>query len=262
MPEFDHNELEGRAALITGSTAGGMGRSTALTLAGHGADIVLNYGTNRRDAEADKAAEAVRAAIEGMGRRVLLIKADTRKPDEVSAMVKKAVEEFGKIDILVNNAGGGWNPKDLTDTSLEQFQDVIEAEVYGAFNCIRECLPVMRANGWGRIVNIGVFEAGHWAAEHFGPVEVALGKGARALLTRHLALKERKHNITVNLVNPGPGHTAHLESVKKAASFAGRSQEWKDRNKATPQDIAEAVLFLCTEQARFVTGSHITFSIE
>lgn len=254
--------LEDRVALITGSTGGGMGRSTAFTLAGHGADIILNYGTNRRDAEVDKAAEAVRAAIEGMGKQVLLIKADTRKPDEVSAMVKKAVEKFGKIDILVNNAGGGWNPKDLTETSFEQFQDVIEAEVHGAFNCIRESLPVMRANGWGRIVNIGVFGAGHWAAEDFGPLEYALGKGARALLTRHLAFKERKHNITVNLINPGPGHTAHLESVDEAVSFAGRSQEWKQRNKATPQDIAEAVLFLCSEQARFITGSHITFSIE
>jgi len=262
MVEIEHPDLKGKVALVTGSTSGGMGRSTAFTLAKHGAAIVLNYGTNRSDTVADKEAEAVRATIESMGRQVLLIKADTRKPAEVSMMVKKVMERFGRIDILVNNAGGGWNPESLTDTPFEQLQNVIEAEVYGALNCIRECLPVMRANDWGRIVNLGVFGAGHWAAENFGPIEYALGKGARALLTRHLALKERKYNITVNLINPGPGHTAHFESIQEAVSAMEHSQLWGKRKQATPQDIAEAVLFLCSEQARFITGSHIAFSIE
>ena len=262
MTIIDQPDLSGRVAFVTGSTGGGMGRSTALTLAKHGADIILNYGTNRRDAEADRAAKEVRATVESMGIRVLLLKADTRKPDEVAVMVKKAVDKFGKIDILVNNAGGGWNPRDISETTFEQIQNVIEAEAYGAINCIRECLPLMRKTGWGRIINIGVFDAGQWAAEDFGPVEYALGKGARALLTRHLALKERKHNITVNLVNPGPGHTSHFSSVEDAISALEHSRQWQERTKATPQDIAGVVLFLCSEQARFITGSHIAFSVE
>jgi 3-oxoacyl-[acyl-carrier protein] reductase len=252
-------ELEGRVALITGSTGGGMGRSTAFTLAKNGADIVLNYGTNRIGAEADEASKEVEKAIQDLGRRVTLVKADTRRADEVSAMVKKAVEEFGKIDILVNNAGGGWEPKDITKIPPEQFHRVVEAEIYGAFYCIRECLPIMRKNHWGRIINLGMSDAGYWAGS---PVEYALGKAGRALLTRHLAHEERKYNITVNLINPGPGHTAHIDTVEKALSLADRSEEWKSRKQATPQDIAEAILFLCTEQARFITGSHITFSVE
>lgn len=255
-------KLKGRVALITGSTSGGMGRSTAFTLAKNGADIVLNYGTNRRDAEADKAGKMVEKAIQDLGRRVILVKTDTKKADEVSAMVKRAVNEFGKIDILVNNAGGGWEPKDITEIPPEQFREVIEAEIDGVFHCIRECLPIMRKNRWGRIINLGIIGAGYWAAEDFGPAEYAIGKGGRALLTRHLALKERKYNITVNLINPGPGHTAHIGTIEKALSFAGRCEEWKSRKQVTPQDIAEAILFLCTEQARFITGSHITFSIE
>lgn len=254
--------LTGRVALITGSTGGGMGRSIAFTLARNGAHIVLNYGTNRRDAEADKTAEEVRNAIEKLGVRALLFKTDTRNADEVSAMVKQAVKELKKIDILVNNAGGAWNPKDIAETPPEQFKEVIEAEINGAFNCIRECLPIMRKNRWGRIINIGAFDAGHWAAPGSAPVEYAIGKGARALLTRHLAFKERAHEITVNLVNPGSGHTAHLETVEKALAFSERSSEWEKRKEATPQDIAEAILFLCSEQARFITGSHIEFSIE
>jgi 3-oxoacyl-[acyl-carrier protein] reductase len=177
-------------------------------------------------------------------------------------MVKQALDRFGKIDILLNNAGGGWNPKDITETPIEQFREVIEAEINGAFNCIRECLPIMRKNRWGRIINLGAFDAGSWAAEDGGPVEYALGKSGRAILTRHLAFKERKYNITINLINPGPGHTPAFGTIDKALLFANRSEEWKSRKQATPQDIAEAILFLCTEQARFITGSHITFSIE
>ena len=254
--------LKGRVAIITGSTSGGMGRSTAFTLAKNGADIVLNYGTNRRNTEADEAAKMIEKAIQDLGRRVILVKADTKKADEVTAMVKKAINEFGKIDILINNAGRGWNPKDITETPPGQFREVIEAEIDGAFNCIRECLPIMRKNHWGRIISLGIIGAGYWAADDFGPVEYAIGKAGRALLTRHLALKERKYNITVNLINPGPGHTAHIGTIEKALSFTKQCGEWKSRKQATPQDIAEAILFLCTEQARFITGSHITFSIE
>jgi 3-oxoacyl-[acyl-carrier protein] reductase len=251
--------LEGRVALITGSTSGGMGRSTAFTLAKNGADIVLKYGTNRRDAEADKASKEVEEAVQRMGRRVVLAKADTANADEVSAMVQTAVKELGKIDILVNNAGGAWDNKDIAEVAPDHFRRVLAAELDGAFHCIRECLPIMRKNGWGRIISLGIVGAGR---KGFSPVDYCIGKGGRALLTDAIALKERRHNITVNMINPGGGHTAHLSSIGKALTFAERCEEWRSRKKATPQDIAEAVLFLCTEQARFITGSHITFSID
>lgn len=254
--------LENRVALITGSGGSGMGRSTALTLARHGADIVLNYGTNRRDAAADNAAQTVEAAVRALGQRVLTVKADTKHVDEVDAMVAQAVDVFGGVDILVNNASGLWAPQDITETQPEQFSEVLAAEIEGAFYCIRACLPQMRKKRWGRIINLGAFDAGRWAAEDFGPIDYAIGKAGRALLTRHLALKERAYNITVNLVNPGPGHTAHFESVEQASAFAAHNEAWSTRTKVTPQDVAEAILFLCSDQARFITGSHIAFSLE
>ena len=143
-----------------------------------------------------------------------------------------------------------------------QFKEVLEAEITGAFHCIRECLPIMRKNQWGRIINLGIIDAGYWAADGPSPIEYAIGKAGRVLLTRHLALKEREYNITVNMVNPGPGHTAPFDTIGQALSYSDHSDQWKSRKTATPQDIADAVLFLCTEQARFMTGSHITFSIE
>ena len=251
--------LEGRVALVTGSTGGGMGRSIALTLAAHGADIVLNHGTHRCDSEADAAAEAIVQAIYAMGSRARFVKADTRKAGEVEEMVRQAQETFGRIDILVNNAGGAWLPGDITDADPEAFRDVIEAEAFGAFLCTRACLPLMRQQAWGRIVSLGAYDAGIWAD---GPLSYAIGKGSRALMTRHLALQERKHNITVNLVNPGPGHTFAFGSLDVALSYARHEAAWQERQKATPQDIADAVLFLCREEARFITGSHLAFSID
>jgi len=250
--------LSGRVALITGSTGGGIGRSIALTLASNGADITLNYGTHRTDSAA---AQAVQAAVENMGRKAQFIRADTRRAAEVENMVKQVIDTFGKVDILVNNAGGGWDPHDITELSPEQFRSEIAAEIDGAFYCVRACLPNMRRQQWGRIINLGAFGAGHWAAEHGEPLEFAIGKGGRALLTRHLALKERQHNITVNLINPGPGHTPHFESLDDALQHVQHEPVWLERQHATPQDIADAVLFLCTEQARFITGSHINFAI-
>lgn len=253
--------LKGRTALITGATGGGMGRSCAFTLANQGCNIVLNYGTNRQDTAADKKAHAVKEKIEAMGRKVLLAKADTKNSTEVSLMVQKAVEKFEKIDILVNNAGAPWYPKEITEIPPEQIRLVLQAEIDGVFNCIRECLPIMRKNQWGRIITIGAYKAGSWAAKDFGPIEYAIGKAGRALLTEHLALKERKHNITVNMVNPGPGHTAHID-IDTAVTYVDHSDQWINRKKSTPQDIAEAVLFLCTENARFITGTDVTFSTE
>jgi 3-oxoacyl-[acyl-carrier protein] reductase len=247
---------------VTGSTGGGMGRSIALTLAQNGADIVLNYGTNRDSGAVRENALSIVQAVESMGRQALLIHADTRDPYEVRAMVLEAVARFGKIDILVNNAGGGWLPGDIAEKPPKQFRDVVAAEVDGAFLCIQACLPIMRENHWGRIINLGAFKAGTWAAEGGEPVDYAIGKAGRAILTRHLALRERQHNITVNLINPGPEHTAHFESTEQALSYLAHGDDWQARTRATPQDIAEAVLFLCSEAARFITGSHIAFSIE
>ena len=110
-----------------------MGRSTALTLAGRGADVVLNYGTHRRGAKAAQAAKAVEKAVRDLGRRAIIVQADTTNADEVRAMVDTAVRELGKIDILVNNAGGDWGIRDYTEIDPEHWRQVLAAEIDGAF---------------------------------------------------------------------------------------------------------------------------------
>ncbi|MBT3266405.1 SDR family oxidoreductase [Candidatus Poribacteria bacterium] len=252
-------DLQGRIALITGSTAGGIGRSTAITLAGRGADIVLNYGTNRADDDADHQARVVEAAIRDLGRRVLLVKADTRDGDAVTDMVGQAVDEFGKLDIVVANASGAWNFKGITEMTLEEFRDGMDAELHGAYALVHACLPVMRRNRWGRIVLLGVYGAGIDARD---PADFHIGKGARHLLAQHLARQERPHNITANLVSPGAGHTEHFGTMDEALTYAAHGDEWSRRERCTPQDIADAIAYLCSEQGRFVNGSQLSFAIE
>jgi len=132
-----------------------MGRSTAFVLANNGADIVLNFGTFHRDTEADKDAKKVEIVIKDMGRRVVLVKADTKREDEVSTMVEKVLSEFGKIDILINNAGGGWEPRDYTEIPFEHWKEVLSAEIDGAFLTMKHIVPGMRKRKWGRIIHIG-----------------------------------------------------------------------------------------------------------
>src|SRR5437016_2635828 len=151
--------LKGRVALVTGSTGEGMGRSIALTLAREGADVVLNHGTNRRTSAANN--RRLVKAVEALGSRAIVVRADTAKGDDVRKMFLRAGQELGPVDILVNNAGGSWDPRqDITKVEDDAWQGVLRAEIDGMFHTIRAALPGMRRRRWGRIVNIGMTGSG------------------------------------------------------------------------------------------------------
>jgi NAD(P)-dependent dehydrogenase (short-subunit alcohol dehydrogenase family) len=247
--------FEGKVALITGSTSTGMGRSIAFTLAQKGADIVLNYGTSRRDAEADEAAAKVEAAIREMGRRVLLVKADTRKDGEVSEMVKRAETDLGKIDILVNNAGGEWNVKDYTEIEPDHWRDVVSAEIDGVFLPMKYAVPGMRERGWGRIIQLGMTRVLHLQTMKNLAPDYCLGKAARAWMTTAFGIQEFDNGITVNIIEPGLTSHMKLDEALKAAK--GDLDDWRQRDKSTAHDVAEIVAFLCSDAGRFVSGSSI-----
>jgi len=246
---------EGKVALITGSTGEGMGRSTAFVLANNGADIVLNFGTFHSDAEAEKNAKKVEKAIKDMGRRVLVVKADTKREDKVSAMVEKSLSEFGKIDILINNAGGGWQPRDYTEIPFEHFKEVLSAEIDGVFLTMKHIVPGMRENKWGRIIHIGM--DGVLQQQNMAGVapDYCLGKAARAWMTTAFGLQEFKQGITVNCIEPGPTTHMSFEDALKAAN--GDHSNWQQRDSACAHDVAETIAFLCCEAARFISGSTI-----
>ena len=241
--------LRNRVALITGSTGEGMGRSIALTLGREGARAVLNYGTEHPNNML--AAEKVLEEIRELGGKGYAIKADTREEDEVRAMVEGVVRLYGQVDFLICNAGGGWEKRDITEIDQEQWRSVIKAEIDGVFYCAKHVLPHMRRAHFGRIIAVGMSGAERKSGP---PYDYVLGKAARALLLRSLAVDEIANGITCNVV--APGHMAHI-TLKQAVEAAKRSPTLKRRTNSSPQDVAEVVRFLCSEEGSFVTGSVI-----
>ncbi len=242
--------LGGRVALVTGSTGQGMGRSIALTLAREGADVVLNTGTNRRTSASSN--RRLLGAIQSLGARAILIEAKTHERRAVRTMFARARRELGPVDILVNNAGGRWDPvKDLTKVDDPFWRDVLRAEIDGMFTTIQAALPDMRRRRWGRIVNLGMERSEEFMEP---PYDYTVGKIARHGLTRILSEVEIPHGVTVNAVAPGyiPEFTfaQALEAVR-------HGKAWTRRAYGTPQDVAELVAWLCTEEARFVKGAII-----
>ena len=236
-------ELDGRVALVTGASGGGMGRSIALTLARDGADIVLNYRNNL------ERAKEVAAAIEALGRTVYLHQADTEDPDAVFAMVQAADSEFGHVDIAICSAGGAWKVQDFVDIEPDHWRAVMRGEVDSAYGLIRATLPGMRERGWGRIVMIGGLRADDWTyGPPDGPLDYPLGKAARHWLARTLGPRERANGITINAVAPGPIEHVEFDEALRLAK-EGPSGE------ITPQHVAEVISYLCSERAAHVTGA-------
>ena len=242
--------LRGRVALVTGSTGEGMGRSIALTLAREGADVVLNHGTNRRTSATNN--RRLVKAIEGLGTRAIVVRDDTAKGDEVRKMFTRAEQELGPVDILVNNAGGSWDPRqDITKVDDAAWQGVLRAEIDGMFHTIRAALPHMRRRRWGRVVNIGMERSEEFTEP---PFDYTVGKIARHGLTRILSEVEIGRGITINAV--APGYIPYF-TFRQALDAVNHRGPWVPRRHGTPQDVAEVVAFLCSDEARNVTGAVI-----
>ncbi|MPZ48267.1 MAG: SDR family oxidoreductase [Dehalococcoidia bacterium] len=237
-------ELTGRVALVTGSTGRGIGRSIALTLAREGADLVLNYETR------PERAEAVRQAIEGMGRRVVLQQADVGTEAGARSLYEAAVAGLGRVDILVVSAGGAWQPADTVDLEPERWQRVLAEEVHAPLYLIPPALRGMRERGWGRIILVAGEGTDDWPAD--APLDYGLGKASRVWLTRALAKREMGHGVTVNAIAP---RTTPYVELSEAVVDVSKGEGWRDRTGARPQDAGEIAAWLCSEAARMVTGT-------
>lgn len=242
--------LEGRVALVTGSTGEGMGRSIALTLAREGADVVLNTGTNRRTSAVSN--RRLLGALESLGARAILVEAKTHDRRAVRAMFARARRDLGPVDILVNNAGGRWDPrKDLTKVADAFWRDVLRAEIDGMFTTTQAALPDMRRRRWGRIINLGMERSEEFMEP---PYDYTVGKIARHGLTRILSEVEMPHGVTINALAPGYIPTF---TFAQALDAVRHGRPWTRRTHGTPQDVGELVAWLCSEEARFVKGAII-----
>jgi 3-oxoacyl-[acyl-carrier protein] reductase len=235
------DELSGRVALVTGASRG-IGKAIALALGEAGAAVAVNYRERRDDAE------AVAEAIRGGGGRAAACGADVSLRSAVQAMVDAINEQLGPVDILVNNAGMS-APRSLDEITEEDFDRTIAANLKSAFLCTQTVLPPMRAQRWGRIVNISSIGARIGA----GSVSVAYGASKAGLegLTRAYALRLAAEGVTVNAVAPGLVDTDMGQPLIEAG-VPGRIPVGRA---GTGDEIAQAVLLLVRDA--YITGQTI-----
>ena len=264
-------DLSGRVALVTGGSRG-LGRADALTLARAGADVVIadiqvesdsgaeaeRYGPMARAARAQGLvySESTAHEIGELGRRSAAIKCDVTDREQVDETVRRVVDEFGSVDILVNNAGTLDHLAQLSDQSPELWERDLRVNLTGSFNCAQAVWPHMKERSWGRIVNMASV-AGTLGG--FGQASYAATKAGLLGLTRSLALEGARHGITCNAIVPGIIGTEafHFGNPEMNERMVRRTAM---RRAGEPQDVANAVAFLCSDLAGYVTGIGLNVS--
>ena len=264
-------DLSGRVALVTGGSRG-LGRADALTLARAGADVViadllveseLSEDTDAYGALATVArqqglvySEATAQEIQAMGRRAAAVKCDVTDRAQVDATVARVVGELGFVDILVNNAGTLDHAAQFQNQSPDLWERDLRVNLTGAFNCAQAVWEGMRARGWGRVVNMASV-AGTLGG--FGQASYSTTKAGLIGLTRTLALEGGRSGITCNAIVPGIigteafgfGNAAMNERMIRRTAF---------RRPGQPEDVANAIVFLCSDLASYITGVALNVS--
>lgn len=234
--------LDERVALVTGASRG-IGRAIALALAREGATVIVNYATRR------ETAEAVVNAITAQGGRAVAIAADVADAGQVEAMFKEVLGKFGRIDILVNNAGITRDNLLLRMKDVD-WEQVINTNLKGAFLCARAAAKAMLKQRWGRIINISSVVG---LTGNAGQVNYASAKAGLIGLTKSLARELASRQITVNAIAPGFIETDMTKELAAEVRQAMLESIPLGRF-GQPEDVAEAVVFLASDKASYITG--------
>jgi 3-oxoacyl-[acyl-carrier protein] reductase len=233
--------LTGKISVVTGS-AQGIGQAIAITLAQEGSDVVV------ADLDATRCEETV-ARVQQLGRKAMAVSVNVGDWDQVKGTIDRVQKDWERIDILVNNAG-------ITRDGLllrmkeEDWQSVLQVNLTGTFFCVKAVLPTMSRQRSGRIVNIASIVG---AIGNIGQANYAASKAAVIGLTKTVAREYASRNITVNAVAPGFIDTAMTQDLSTETKEALLNQIPLKRL-GQPSDIADAVSFLCSEKAGYITG--------
>ncbi len=267
------NMLEGKVAVVTGASRG-LGRADALALAEAGADVVITdiliesdegskqqaqkYGPLNQVLQSTKVVYAEKTAqeIQEMGRRSFAIKMDVTNSEEVQEVFAKVKEEFGSVDILVNNAGTLDHTAQIDKQNDDFWERDLKVNLTGAYNCAKAAWPYMKEQGWGRIINMASV-AGTLGG--FGQSSYSTTKSGLLGFTKSLALEGARHGINANAIVPGiigteafkMGNPKMNERMIERTAF---------KRPGEPEDIANAITFLCSDKAKYITGVGLNVS--
>lgn len=238
------SSFEGRVAVVTGA-AHGIGRATALAFGREGAAVVVS--------DHGEAGEAVAEEIRAGGGQAGFVLADVSRAEDVERLIREAEARFGRIDCLFNNAGIEGEQAPTAETSLENWDRVIAVNLSGVFYGMKYAIPALLRAGGGAIVN-NASVAG--LVGFAGAAAYTASKGGVVQLTRSAALEYATRGIRVNCVCPGVIDTPMVERVIQgnAAVRDALSSMQPLGRMGTPEEIAETVLFLCSDAASFITG--------
>ena len=243
--------LAGKVALVTGASRR-IGAAVAVALGRRGAAVVVNY-LERREL-----AEGVAAGVEAAGGRALVHRADVRDREAVRAMVERAVATFGGLDIPINNARLIHPIHPFLELEWDRdMRSQLEIHLAGAFHCCQAAIPHMMRRGGGAIVNMLSTALREASPRHhaYGPAKAALRS-----LTMNLAVEMGPHGIRVNSVSPSTTETSEFPTRRTAEERERLRQEVPLGRIATPDEVAGAVVFLCTDAARYITGADLMVS--
>ncbi len=251
QPIFDNPNYKGtgrlkdKAAIITGGDSG-IGKAVALAYAKEGANIVIVYLNEHKDAEDTK------RLIEGSGVKCQLISGNVGDASFCKQVVDMTIKNFGRIDILVNNAAEQHPQKCLADISDQQLQGTFATNIFSVFYLTREALPYLKENSV--IINTSSITAFAGDKEL---IDYSATKGAITAFTRSLALSLADKNIRVNCVAPGPTWTPLIPSSFDAQKVGQFGENTPLKRPAQPAELAEAYLFLAADGATYITGQTI-----
>jgi NAD(P)-dependent dehydrogenase (short-subunit alcohol dehydrogenase family) len=234
--------------LITGAVTG-IGRATALAFAREGASVVVS-------GRHDEAGRALAAELRALGVRAEHLRADVRHESEVRRLVDQVVEHFGRLDVAVNNAGTEGQLAPITEQSTDNFAATFETNVLGTLLSLKHEMRVMLKQGSGAIVNLSSIAGQVGVA---GASVYAASKHAVEGLTKSAALEGAAAGVRVNAVAPGPVTTAMLDRFTggNEDAKAGFLSTMPAKRAATPEEIAQTIVFLASDKAHFLTGQNL-----
>lgn len=241
--------LEGKVAIVTASAGAGIGQATIRAFAKEGASVVVTDAHERRTGE-------VTEALKSEGYKAIGIPCSVTSREQVDNMVKRTLDEFGRIDILVNNAGLNTPLQPIQELSDEDWDRVMDVCLKGTFYCTRAVMPTMIAQQYGRIVNISSVAA--WLGGD--TASYCAAKAAIMGFTRAVALQTAKDNVNVCAIAPGFVPNPFLDRIYPKEIKERLESVIPQGRGATPEEIANVIVFLVSDEGSYMTGQTIPVS--